>query len=172
MGSGPAQNCVTTDSEVGRRLGRFQVSCRLPSYPLIRSPAQRSSVRAQDGPTHDQDVPPVLHLGAWYTSIAVYMTSEGMGDLTHWPFTVSPIAAIVAPFFLGLVADRYFSTEKVLGVLHLLGGLGGSRGRGGRVMCGNAVVCPQGEGGSGSDSQRSEPVMLWGRLTYSRGCPT
>jgi nucleoside transporter len=61
--------------------------------------------------------------GAWYTSVAVYMTAEGMGHLTHWPFTVNPIAAIAAPFFLGLVADRYFSTEKVLGVLHLLGGL-------------------------------------------------
>ena len=61
--------------------------------------------------------------GAWYTSIAVYMTAEGMGHLTHWPFTVNPIAAIAAPFFLGLVADRYFSTEKVLGVLHILGGL-------------------------------------------------
>ena len=52
--------------------------------------------------------------GAWYTSIAVYMTAEGMGDLTHWPYTVNPIAAIAAPFFLGLVADRYFATEKVL----------------------------------------------------------
>ncbi len=61
--------------------------------------------------------------GAWYTSIAVYMTAEGMGDLTHWPFTVNPIAAIAAPFFLGLVADRYFSTERVLGILHVLGGL-------------------------------------------------
>ncbi len=60
--------------------------------------------------------------GAWYTSIAVYMTAEGMGDLTHWPYTVNPIAAIAAPFFLGLIADRYFATEKVLGVLHLLGG--------------------------------------------------
>jgi nucleoside transporter len=61
--------------------------------------------------------------GAWYTSIAVYMTAEGMADLTHWPFTVNPLAAIVAPFFLGLVADRYFATEKILGVLHLLGGV-------------------------------------------------
>ena len=61
--------------------------------------------------------------GAWYTTIAVYMTSHGMERLTHWPYTVNPIAAIAAPFFLGLIADRYFATEKVLGVLHLLGGL-------------------------------------------------
>src|SRR5437763_8823986 len=61
--------------------------------------------------------------GAWYTSIAVYMTNHGMATLTHWPYTVNPVAAIVAPFFLGLVADRYFATEKVLGILHLLGGL-------------------------------------------------
>lgn len=61
--------------------------------------------------------------GAWYTSVAVYMTELGMKDLTHWPYTVNPVAAIVAPFFLGLVADRYFATERVLGVLHVLGGL-------------------------------------------------
>jgi len=61
--------------------------------------------------------------GAWYTSIAVYMTNHGMATLTHWPYTVNPVAAIVAPFFLGLVADRYFATEKVLGTLHVLGGV-------------------------------------------------
>jgi nucleoside transporter len=60
--------------------------------------------------------------GAWYTTIAVYMMTHGMETLTHWPYTVNPIAAIIAPFFLGLVADRYFATERVLGVLHLLGG--------------------------------------------------
>ena len=61
--------------------------------------------------------------GAWYTTVAVYMSGRGMADLTHWPYTVNPIAAIAAPFFLGLIADRYFSTEKVLGCLHLAGGL-------------------------------------------------
>ena len=61
--------------------------------------------------------------GAWYTTIAVYMTSQGMETLTHWPYTVNPVAAIVAPFFVGLIADRYFATQKVLGALHLLGGL-------------------------------------------------
>ena len=60
--------------------------------------------------------------GAWYTTVAVYMAAEGLGDLTHWPYTVNPVAAIVAPFFLGLVADRYFAAQKVFGVLHLVGG--------------------------------------------------
>jgi len=61
--------------------------------------------------------------GAWYTTVAVYMTEMGMTSLTHWPYTVNPIAAIIAPFFLGLIADRYFATEKVLGTLHILGGI-------------------------------------------------
>jgi nucleoside transporter len=61
--------------------------------------------------------------GAWYTTIAVYMTNQDMGTLTHWPYTVNPIAAIAAPFFVGLVADRFFATERVFGMLHLLGGV-------------------------------------------------
>jgi len=61
--------------------------------------------------------------GAWYTVIAVYMANHGMGDLTHWPFTVNPLAAIIAPFFLGFIADRYFDSEKVYGLLHITGGI-------------------------------------------------
>ncbi len=61
--------------------------------------------------------------GAWYTTVAVYMANNGLGDLTHWPYTVNPIAAIVAPFFLGLIADRYFAAQKVYGVLHVAGGV-------------------------------------------------
>lgn len=61
--------------------------------------------------------------GAWYTVIAVYMSHHGMATLTHWPFTVNPVAAILAPFFVGFIADRYFATEKVLGTLHIIGGI-------------------------------------------------
>ncbi|MYA36715.1 MAG: nucleoside permease [Gammaproteobacteria bacterium] len=61
--------------------------------------------------------------GAWYVTIGNYMAAQGMADLTHWPYTVNPVAAIVAPFFLGLVADRFFATERVLGALHIVGGL-------------------------------------------------
>lgn len=61
--------------------------------------------------------------GAWYVTVANFMITKDMSDMTHWAFTVGPIAAIVAPFFLGLIADRYFATERVLGVMHLIGGV-------------------------------------------------
>jgi len=61
--------------------------------------------------------------GAWYTTIAVYMKNHDMVTIASWPYTVNAIAAIAAPFFVGLVADRYFATQKALGTLHLLGGL-------------------------------------------------
>ncbi len=61
--------------------------------------------------------------GAWYVTVGNYMKSFGWFDWVGTAYTVAPIAAIVSPFFLGMVADRYFPSEKVLGVLHLLGGL-------------------------------------------------
>ncbi len=60
--------------------------------------------------------------GAWYVTVGIFMGENGMGDITHWAYTVSPLAAVISPFFLGLIADRYFDVEKVLGVMHLLGG--------------------------------------------------
>lgn len=36
-------------------------------------------------------------------------------------YSVGPIAGMIAPFFVGMVADRFFSAQKVLGVMHLLG---------------------------------------------------
>ncbi|MCP5064006.1 MAG: nucleoside permease, partial [Ignavibacteriae bacterium] len=60
--------------------------------------------------------------GSWYVTVGNYMSAIGMSSTIHWAYTVSPIAAIISPFFLGMVADRFFATEKVLGVLHLIGG--------------------------------------------------
>ncbi len=60
--------------------------------------------------------------GAWYVTTGNYMGAHGMTDAIYWAYTVNPIAAIAAPFFLGMVADRFFATERIMGVLHLLGG--------------------------------------------------
>ncbi|HXV63079.1 MAG TPA: MFS transporter [Vicinamibacteria bacterium] len=61
--------------------------------------------------------------GAWYVTVGNYMTEIELTGAIYWAYTVSPIAAVVSPFFLGMVADRFFATEKILAVLHLLGGL-------------------------------------------------
>jgi nucleoside transporter len=61
--------------------------------------------------------------GAWYVTVGNYMTAIGLTGVIYWAYTVSPIAAVVSPFFLGMVADRFFATEKVLAVLHVLGGI-------------------------------------------------
>ncbi|HMK38293.1 MAG TPA: MFS transporter [Bacteroidota bacterium] len=61
--------------------------------------------------------------GAWYVTVGNYMTRIGMSDLVYWAYAVGPIGAIISPFFLGMVADLFFSTEKVLGGLHLAGGV-------------------------------------------------
>ncbi|MGA2501259.1 MAG: MFS transporter [Tepidisphaeraceae bacterium] len=61
--------------------------------------------------------------GAWYVSITGWMNKMGIDGLTSWAYTVGPIAAIVSPFFLGMVADRFFASQRILGVMHLLGGV-------------------------------------------------
>ena len=58
--------------------------------------------------------------GAWYVTVGNYMYENGLKDAIGTAYSVGPIAAIVSPFFLGMIADRYFASERVLGVLHIL----------------------------------------------------
>lgn len=60
--------------------------------------------------------------GAWYVSMTGFINKSDMSAVTGAAYTVGPLAALIAPFFLGMIADRFFATQKVLGVLHLLGG--------------------------------------------------
>ncbi|GAB4551786.1 MAG: MFS transporter [Phycisphaerales bacterium] len=61
--------------------------------------------------------------GAWFVTLGPFMGVSGFDptDIGN-AYTTAPIAAILAPLFLGMVADRFFASEKVMGVLHLLGG--------------------------------------------------
>src|SRR3954452_23269623 len=61
--------------------------------------------------------------GAWYTTGGNYMKARGMTDVIYLAYMASPIGSIVAPFFLGTIADRFFPVQKVLGVMHILSGL-------------------------------------------------
>ncbi|MDG2382026.1 MAG: MFS transporter [Pirellulaceae bacterium] len=62
--------------------------------------------------------------GAWYVTAPNYLSTIGfdagnVGDT----FTVGPIAGLITPLLVGLIADRFLSAQKVLGILHLLGGV-------------------------------------------------
>ena len=59
--------------------------------------------------------------GAWYVSMNGFLTENGMSGFIAAAYTVAPIAAIVAPLTLGLVADRLLNTEWVLGILNFVG---------------------------------------------------
>ncbi len=62
---------------------------------------------------------------AWYVPVAGYMNStlEFSGAQIGWVMACTAIAAMISPLLVGFVADRYFATERVLSVLHLIGGL-------------------------------------------------
>lgn len=61
--------------------------------------------------------------GAWYGQMSKYMTDQlhATGTQVGYAYSVFSIAMIVAPFFIGMLADRYFDAQKVLGVLNLSG---------------------------------------------------
>lgn len=63
--------------------------------------------------------------GAWYVTLGTYLSQalkfDGI-DIGS-AYSTMPWGAILAPFFVGMIADRFFSAQKVMGVLHLVGGI-------------------------------------------------
>ncbi len=61
--------------------------------------------------------------GAWFVTMGTYLL-QGLkftGVQTAQAYSTMPWGAIVAPFLVGMVADRFFAAEKVLAVMHLAG---------------------------------------------------
>ena len=63
--------------------------------------------------------------GAWYVTLGTYMSAflNSSSLEIGLAFAALAVATMVSPFFVGMVADRYFSAQKIMGVLHLLGAL-------------------------------------------------
>src|SRR5258706_9805985 len=61
--------------------------------------------------------------GSWYATGGNYMKSHGMSDIIYLAYMVSPIGSIVSPFFLGMIAARFFPVQKVMGVMPILSGI-------------------------------------------------
>jgi nucleoside transporter len=61
--------------------------------------------------------------GSWYVTISTYLTEtlNFSGTQAGAVFGTTALACMITPFFVGLIADRFFATEKVLAVLYLMG---------------------------------------------------
>ena len=60
--------------------------------------------------------------GSWFVTLGACLDAHGLASIIGGSYGAAPIAAILAPLFLGLVADRWFPSEKVMGALFLIGG--------------------------------------------------
>ncbi|MEE1961770.1 nucleoside transporter [Flagellimonas taeanensis] len=61
--------------------------------------------------------------GGWFVSLGTFLGNnlQATDAQLAMAFSTQSWGAIIAPFIIGLIADRYFNAERILGVLHLMG---------------------------------------------------
>lgn len=61
--------------------------------------------------------------GAWFVTMGTYLSTvlSSNGDEISAAYSTQSLGAIIAPFIIGLIADRFFSAQRILGFLHLGG---------------------------------------------------
>ncbi len=61
--------------------------------------------------------------GAWYVTMGTYMGEHlhSTGLQIGAAYSALAIATIISPFFVGLIADRFFAAQRIMGVLHIVG---------------------------------------------------
>lgn len=61
--------------------------------------------------------------GSWYVTMSTYMSENlhATGLQIGAAYSALAIATMISPFFVGLIADRFFAAQKIMGVLHLVG---------------------------------------------------
>jgi len=63
--------------------------------------------------------------GAWFVTMGTYLTKtlSATGTQNGTAYATQALGAIIAPFVIGLIADKYFSAQKILGILHIIGAI-------------------------------------------------
>src|SRR5210317_1021854 len=61
--------------------------------------------------------------GGWFVTMGTFLSQrfDASGGQLAMAYETQSIGAIIAPFIIGLIADRYFAAQKILGILHLVG---------------------------------------------------
>lgn len=63
--------------------------------------------------------------GSWYVTMSTYMAQylNASGVQIGAAYSALAIATMISPFFIGMVADRYFAAQRIMGVLHIVGAM-------------------------------------------------
>ncbi len=61
--------------------------------------------------------------GSWFVTLGLILSNHGLAAIIGSSYGCVPLAAMIAPLFLGLIADRFFPSERVMGGLMLVGGV-------------------------------------------------
>lgn len=63
--------------------------------------------------------------GSWFVTLGTFLPNnlKALGPEIGAVFSTQSWGAIIAPFIIGLIADKYFNAEKILGVLHIIGAI-------------------------------------------------
>jgi len=63
--------------------------------------------------------------GSWYVTMGTFMTEilGSTGIQIGAAYSALAIATMISPFFIGMIADRFFAAQHVMGVLHIIGGV-------------------------------------------------
>jgi nucleoside transporter len=62
--------------------------------------------------------------GIWFVTMGTYLSTKLNADGIQigLAYGTQSLGAIIAPFIIGLIADKYFAAQRILGILHLIGG--------------------------------------------------
>ncbi|MTH48021.1 MFS transporter [Intestinirhabdus alba] len=58
--------------------------------------------------------------GAWNMTMGLVLSSYGMANIIGTAYGLLGVATLISPLFIGMVADRFFASQKIMGILHLI----------------------------------------------------